>query len=108
MAKAKYNTALNKAVLQVLEGCDAIASVFINNKVENKHKEKVNDAVTTRIRELKKQMDYVPPAQQFSLDDDEQEKKEEKKPSPKPEEKRDDGNNSTIPGANSAFNRPGN
>lgn len=92
MAKNKYETQLEKAVLQVLEGCDQIASIFLNHKVETEHKDEISEAMQARMRELKKQMEYVPPTQKFSLSkasDKKEEKKEEKKEAPKQEEKKD-------------------
>jgi len=70
MAKPKYAAQLRKATLQMLEGADAIASTFINHEVSEEDKVKIQDALTERFRELKKQMDYVPSTRKFSLFDD--------------------------------------
>lgn len=80
MAKPKYATQLRKATLQMLEGADAIASTFINHEVSEEDKVKIQDALTERFRELKKQMDYVPSTRKFSLfgEDDADEKKSSK------------------------------
>ncbi len=88
MAKPKYAAQLRKATLQMLEGADAIASTFINHEVSEEDKVKIQDALTERFRELKKQMDYVPSTRKFSLfDEDEADDKKQPKPSKNSAEK---------------------